>query len=199
MVVRGSFSFVIWVKAFTENIWQIHHNPCGGVDAKSSLACWDPAHSYNDRLTAQIVRKFPDLFFPSWNSGWPIVEVTPTVSHKHSLTDCLPSQCWHWRFPSLSGGLIFMYFHCNYMAVFLDFQNALVSPHWLFSSTTADQTELLPTLCFSEPLRIKPTSKQKIKHQNESWRGGQNQHNEKGWWILAGALCCLMPVGVGIC
>ena len=111
------------------------------------------------------------FIFPSWNSGLSVVEVTPTVSHKHSLADCLPSQCWHWHFPSLSGGLIFMYFHCNYTAVFfffLYFQNTLVFPHWCFSSTTADQTELVPTLCFPEPLRIKPTSKQKIKHPNES-------------------------------
>lgn len=132
------------------------------------------------RLTAStperagwIVRKFPDFLFPSWNSGLSIVEVTPTESHKHSLADCLPSQCWHWHFPSLSGGLIFMYFHCNYMAVFLYFQNGLVFPHWRFSSTAADQTELLPTLCLPEPLRIKPTSKQKIKHPNESWRGSK--------------------------
>lgn len=130
------------------------------------------------RLTAStperagwIEKKFPDFLFPSWNSGLSIVEVTPTVSHKHSLADCLPSQCWHWHFPSLSRGLIFMYFHCNYMAmIFLYFQNTLVFPHWRFSSTTADQTELLPTLCFPEPLRIKPTSKQKIKHPNESWK-----------------------------
>lgn len=40
-----------------------------------------------------------------------------------------------------------MYFHCNYMAAILDFQHALVfSPRWSFSSATADQVELLPTL-----------------------------------------------------
>lgn len=92
------------------------------------------------------VRKFPDFLFPIWHQGLSIVEVTPTVPHKHSLADYLPSQCRQWHFPSLSGGLIFMYFHCNYMAVFLDFQNALVFPHWSFSSTAADQVELLPTL-----------------------------------------------------
>lgn len=120
-----------------------------------------------------IVKKFPDFLVPSWNSGLSIVEVTPTESHKHSFADCLPSQCWHWHFPSLSGGLIFMYFHCNYMAMFSYFQNALVFPHWCFPSTTPDQTELLPTHCFLEPLNIKPTSKQKIKHPNKSWRGSK--------------------------
>lgn len=66
-----------------------------------------------------------------------------------------------------------MYFYSNYAAVFLHFQNALVFPHWRFPSATVDQIELQPTFYFPEPLRIKPTGKQKIKHPTESWRGSK--------------------------
>lgn len=118
---------------------------CDAVDAKSPAACCVQTRSL--KKAGWITSKFPDFLFPIWHQAPSIVAVTPTASHKHPLADCLPSQCWHWHFPLLSGRLIFMYFHCNYMALILDFHHALVfSPRWSFSSTTADQVELLPTL-----------------------------------------------------
>lgn len=144
---------------------------CDAVDAKSPAACCVQTRSLKE--AGWITSKFPDFLFPIWHQAPSIVAVTPTASHKHPLADCLPSQCWHRHFPSLSGRLIFMYFHCNYMAAILDFQHALVFFPPAGAFHPRPQIKLSYCQNFPKPLRIKPNSKQKIKHPNESWRGSK--------------------------
>lgn len=66
----------------------------GVVDAKPPPARCVPTRRLK-RLKGLVGSRgsFRTFYFPSRNSGSSIVEVTPTESHKHSLADCLPSQC----------------------------------------------------------------------------------------------------------
>lgn len=73
-----------------------------------------------------------------------------TVYHHNGHAGTFP-HCW---------GLIFMYFYCNYTAV-LDFQNACFPPAGAFHPRL--QIKLSDCQHVPELLRIKPTSKQKIK------------------------------------
>lgn len=126
--------------------------------------CWLTA-SVTERACL-IPKKFTYFFVIShfWNSGLPFVEVTPTVSHKHSLADCLPSQCWHWHFPSLSGRLIFMYFYCNYMAEFFIY----IFPKMpLFSPTGAFHPQLQIKLSYCQHFLLPRATENKIPPVNK--------------------------------
>ena len=161
----------LWVKPILEILWQTLFlcalflfvslpalkKSCGVIDAKSQPACWVPTHTitaWKGRLDCEEV------------SGLFISLLKLRLVYCRGDPHCVAQTLAHRLFTitMLTLALSLAVRRNSYLCIFivtkwqrrLYFQNALVSLHWHFSSTTADQTEPLPTLCFPDHREFNP-------------------------------------------